>query len=129
MNNKELIEEAKKTMKKAYAPYSKFSVGAALITDSGKVYTGCNVENASYGASNCAERTAFFKAISEGERKFKKIAIVSSSKEFIFPCGICRQVMAEFMIDGKVILYNEKEIKVYKVKELLPYAFTGSDLK
>lgn len=123
IDNIKLIQEAKKAINNAYSIYSNFSVGAALITSSGKVYSGCNIENATYGASNCAERTALFKAVSEGERKFEKIAIVSSSKDFTFPCGICCQVMAEFMPEGEVILYNENEIKVYKIKELLPYVF------
>lgn len=133
MDNKELIEIAKKAVKNAYTPYSKFNVGAALLTKDGKVYTGCNVENASYGLSNCAERTAIFKAVSEGDREFSKIAIVSESDsemfkdvegDFTFPCGACRQVMSEFMIDGEMILANKKgEIKTFKIKEILPYAF------
>jgi cytidine deaminase len=123
MDNAFLIQKAKEAMKNAYSPYSNFSVGSALLATSGKVYTGCNIENASYGATNCAERTALFKAISEGERSFSKIAIVSSNDEFTFPCGICAQVMAEFMLDGEIVLSSQQTIKVYKVAEILPHAF------
>ncbi len=129
LDEKKLIFLAKEAKKHAYVPYSHFQVGAALLTVSGKVYTGCNIENASYGATNCAERTAFFKAISEGERDFKAIAIVSSSEEETFPCGICRQVMMEFMPNGIVILETKNgQIKQYTVQELLPFAFTSKDL-
>ncbi|NMA83297.1 MAG: cytidine deaminase [Epulopiscium sp.] len=124
-----LLEYAKEAQKKAYVPYSNFQVGAALLTKSGKIYTGCNIENASYGATNCAERTAFFKAVSEGERDFQAIAIVSSSGQETFPCGICRQVMAEFMLGGFVVLQTaDGEIKEYQTKDLLPFAFTEEDL-
>ena len=124
MDNKALIDMALKTMENAYAPYSGFKVGAALLCSDKKVYTGCNIENSSYGASNCAERTAIFKAVSEGEREFEKIAIVSSSGDFTFPCGICRQVLSEFMYDKTVVLFSEKDgIREFKVKDLLPEAF------
>lgn len=124
MDNKALIDMALKAMENAYAPYSGFKVGAALLCSDKKVYTGCNIENSSYGASNCAERTAIFKAVSEGEREFEKIAIVSSSGDFTFPCGICRQVLSEFMYDKTVVLFSEKDgISEFKVKELLPEAF------
>lgn len=123
MTNKDLINEAKIAMEFAYVPYSNFKVGAALLTSSGKVYRGCNIENASFGATNCAERTAIFKAISEGEILFDKIAVVSSSNEHTFPCGICRQVLGEFMPEGEVIFDNSKEILILKVSELLPYKF------
>ncbi|PKM50679.1 MAG: cytidine deaminase [Firmicutes bacterium HGW-Firmicutes-7] len=123
MTNQELIEEAKIAMEYAYVPYSKFKVGAALLTDSGKVYRGCNIENASFGATNCAERTAIFKAVSEGETVFDKIAVVSSSNEFTYPCGICRQVLGEFMPKGEVVFDDGKELLVLKVSELLPYKF------
>lgn len=126
---KQLVEKAKEAMTYAYAPYSNFKVGAALLTDSGKIYTGCNVENASFGATNCAERTAIFKAVSEGELRYNAIAIVSSSKEFTYPCGICRQVMGEFMPTGHIILENSVgEMKVFEFKELLPGHFTQEDL-
>lgn len=124
MENKALVDMALKAMENAYAPYSGFKVGAALLCSDKKVYTGCNIENSSYGASNCAERTAIFKAVSEGEREFEKIAIVSSSGDFTFPCGICRQVLSEFMYDKTVVLFSEKDgIKEFKVKDLLPEAF------
>lgn len=124
MDNKALIDMALKAMGNAYAPYSGFKVGAALLCSDKKVYTGCNIENSSYGASNCAERTAIFKAVSEGEREFEKIAIVSSSGDFTFPCGICRQVLSEFMYDKTVVLFSEKDgIREFKVKDLLPEAF------
>ena len=117
-------------MKNAYAPYSKFQVGAALLAKDGRVFTGCNVENASYGATNCAERTAIFKAVSEGYREFDAIAIVASSGDFASPCGICRQVLAEFMPEGKVILdSDEKGMVTYSVRELLPLGFTSKDIK
>ena len=124
MDNANLIKLAQKAEKNAYAPYSNFKVGAALLCKSGNVYTGCNVENSSYGASNCAERTAVFKAVSEGERDFVKIAIVSEKGGLTFPCGICRQVLSEFMPEGSIVLFSEeKGIKEFALNELLPYAF------
>ncbi len=126
---KQLIEQAKEAMAYAYAPYSKFKVGAAVLADNGKVYTGCNVENASFGATNCAERTAIFKAVSEGVTKITAVAIVSSSEAFTYPCGICRQVIGEFMHEGTIILENETgEIKTYPFTSLMPYHFTQEDL-
>lgn len=128
MDNKKLIQIAKEAMAFAYAPYSNFLVGAALLTEDGDIYTGCNIENASYGATNCAERTAIFKAISEGKRQFKKIAIVSSAEDVTFPCGICRQVLAEFMPDGEVIFEDKNhQTKILKVADLLPYRFILED--
>ena len=125
-NDTELINMAKEAMKNSYSPYSNFAVGAALITDSGKVYTGCNVENASFGGTICAERTAALKAVSEGERKIEHLAIVSSSGDLTFPCGICRQFLSEFMEeDGRVILEDSvHRIKVYTLGELLPESFS-----
>lgn len=123
--DRELLDIAKKQLDYAYAPYSKFRVGAALLTDDGKVFTGCNIENATYGATNCAERTAVFKAVSEGYRNFVKIAIVSSGKDYTMPCGICRQVLAEFSTDIEVIVENENgTIKSFSIKNLLPHNFT-----
>lgn len=129
MTNRELIEKAKLAMQNAYTPYSHFNVGAALLTESGKLYLGCNIENASYGATNCAERTAIFKAISEGERKFSKIAIVSSANDLTYPCGICRQVLSEHMPNG-ILLFEDAagNIKEYSMQEILPFAFTKEDL-
>lgn len=130
MDNKELLIMAEEAKENAYVPYSDFKVGAALLTKKGKVYTGCNVEIASFGATNCAERTAIFKAISEGEKDFDKIAIASSNDEETFPCGICRQVMVEFGNDIKIILGNSKKniIKEYTIEQLLPHSFTSSDM-
>lgn len=130
---KQLIIEAQNARKYSYAPYSHFCVGAALITKSGKVYTGCNIENAAYSATNCAERTAIFKAVSEGERDFEALAIVGGREgevaDFCAPCGVCRQVIAEFCSkDFKIILGNEHKYEVYTLETLLPYAFTDKDL-
>lgn len=121
--NKKLYDIAVKAKEYAYAPYSGFKVGAALLTDDGMVFIGNNIENKSFGATNCAERTAIFKAVSEGKTNIKKLAIASDSGEFTYPCGICRQVMAEFMSEGEVIVGNEKEVKVLKVKDLIPHSF------
>ena len=129
MTDKELIEKAKNAAQNAYAPYSDFTVGAALMTKDSKVYTGCNIENASFSPTNCAERTAFFKAISEGEREFSKIAIVGGKNknftDFCSPCGVCRQVMSEFCKGDFIILLgrNDEEIKAVTLKELLPLSF------
>ena len=119
-----LTEKAREAMEYAYAPYSNFKVGAALLTESEKIYTGCNIENISFGATNCAERTAVFKAISEGEKAFKAIAIVSSSGKFTPPCGICRQVLSEFSEDMDIILADKDDnIKIIKLNELIPFSF------
>lgn len=118
-----LIEIASKAKQNAYAPYSNFRVGAALLCKSGKIYTGVNVEGASFGVTNCAERTAVYKAVSEGERKFAAIAVASDSDEYIYPCGICRQVLLEFADrEMKIICSNNKgEFRIYTMDELLPY--------
>lgn len=136
MTNEELILEAKKARERAYAPYSKHYVGAALLTKDGKVYHGCNIENAAYGPTNCAERTAFFKAIYDGERDFAKIAIVggmegTDGNDTCAPCGVCRQVMMEFCNPEtfKVILANGIEAPLeYSLKEMLPLGFGPSNL-
>ena len=130
MTDRELVNIAKEAMENAYAPYSHFKVGAALLAKDGTVFKGYNIENASYGATNCAERTAIFKAVSEGYREFEAIAIVASSGEYAAPCGICRQVLFEFLPDGKVILdSNEKGMMIFSVQELLPFGFRGEDIK
>lgn len=128
----ELIEAALKAGQRAYAPYSHYRVGAALLTAQGRIYQGCNIENASYGATNCAERTAFFKAVSEGERQFLAIAIVGGMEgkeigNYAYPCGICRQVMQEFCgPDFQVIVGRSKEdYRILTLKELLPFGFGG----
>ncbi|EJR61007.1 cytidine deaminase [Bacillus toyonensis] len=131
MDKKKYIEEANKMLSKAYIPYSKFPVGAALVTKEDKIYTGCNIENASYGLCNCAERTAIFKAVSEGERDFSYLVITGETDGPISPCGACRQVIAEFC-DPKmrVLLTNVKgDEKEVTVEQLLPGAFTIDDLK
>lgn len=126
---KELIEKALMVKDKAYAPYSKFKVGAALLSESGEIFLGCNVENASYGLTNCAERTALFRAVADGNSKFRAIAIVADTEELCSPCGACRQVLAEFGPEIKVIMANSKgEYKVKTVNELLPGAFTGKQI-
>ena len=119
-----MIAAAKAAQRNAYAPYSKFRVGAALLTKSGKVYTGVNVENASYGLANCAERVAIGKAVSEGHRKFQAIAVVAPNTA-ISPCGACRQVMAEF---GECVVIcadsrNTRRLKIHLLSELLPHSF------
>lgn len=130
MTDKELVNIAKEAMENAYAPYSHFKVGAALLAKDGRVFQGCNIENASYGATNCAERTAIFKAVSEGVREFEAIAIVASSGDYASPCGICRQVLFEFLPEGKVILdSDEKGMVTFTVRELLPLGFRGEDIK
>lgn len=134
MNNQELINMAITAMNGAYTPYSKYKVGAALVTSSGVVYTGCNIENASYSATNCAERTAFFKAVSEGERGFSKIAVVGGLNgeitDYASPCGICRQVMREFCDDDFEIIVakSTEDYKVYTLSQLLPSSFSQDNL-
>ncbi len=130
MDNKELILKAIETRKNSYSPYSKFSVGAALLCDDGEVFTGVNVENVSFGLTNCAERTAFFKAISEGKRKFSKIAIVGG-ETYLSPCGACRQVMAEFCSKDFEVIFakNENDYIVKTLQEILPFSFSEEDMK
>jgi cytidine deaminase len=128
MEDRTLMEIAEKVRKTAYAPYSKFKVGCALLAKSGKVYTGINIENASYSPTNCAERTAFFKAVSEGEREFEAIAICGGMEEkadkICAPCGVCRQVMAEFCNgDFLIILGNVENFQRHTLSELLPLSF------
>lgn len=124
-----LIEEAKKAMENSYSPYSNFAVGAALLTTDGRIYRGCNIENAAYGAANCAERTALFSAIAHGSNEFEAIAIVSSSGDYTYPCGICRQVIAELMPEGKLVFANnDGGYKELTVGDILPYAFTKDNL-
>lgn len=128
-----LMKEAEAARLMAYTPYSDFKVGAALLTKDGKIYRGCNIENAAYTPTNCAERTAFFKAVSEGEREFEAIAVVGGKTgepaPFCAPCGVCRQVMAEFCgNEFKVILGTSADFKVYRFDEILPFAFGPNDL-
>ncbi|QEK12435.1 cytidine deaminase [Crassaminicella thermophila] len=129
MDKKNLVKKALEAKKNAYAPYSGFHVGAALLTDNGKIYTGCNIESASYTPTICAERTAICKAVSEGERKFIAIAITGDS-EWTYPCGVCRQTIREFGEDIVVIVAkSEDEYKEYTLKELLPHSFGPENLK
>lgn len=123
MDAKELMKIARKARQNAYAPYSHFAVGAALLTESGRFYTGCNIENASYGLTCCAERNAIFAAVGAGERRFKMLAVAADSPEPVAPCGACRQVIAEFGIP-LVVMGNLKEAtKTMTAEELLPYGF------
>lgn len=125
-----LVNAARQARGKAYAPYSNFAVGAALLDEDGKIYTGCNVENVSYGLTNCAERTAIFKSVSEGKTKFKAIAIYADIENYCAPCGACRQVIAEFGPDIIVIQANRHgEYILNKINELLPGGFTPEMLK
>ena len=137
MTNAELIQEAKKARQRSYSPYSGFRVGAALLTKSGKVYHGCNIENAAYSPTNCAERTAFFKAVYDGEREFEKIAVVGALGDrepdaTCAPCGVCRQVMMEFCDPEsfRIVLANGKDEQLeILLKDLVPYGFGGKNLE
>ncbi|MCL1805674.1 MAG: cytidine deaminase [Clostridiales bacterium] len=133
----DLIHQAFAARERAYVPYSGFMVGAALLTREGKVYTGCNIENAAFTPTNCAERTAFFKAVYEGERRFDAIAVVGGMSgtqagafPYTFPCGVCRQVMAEFCGEDFTIIVAKSpgDYKLFSLRELLPEAFGPGDL-
>ncbi len=130
LNIENLIEESKKAREKAYVPYSKFEVGAAILTTDGKIYHGCNIENAAYSMCNCAERTALFKAYSEGDRDFSMLAVIADTDRPCSPCGACRQVISELCPqDMKVVLTNLKgDVLEITVAELLPGAFSPEDL-
>lgn len=138
MNTQLLIQKAFEVRKLSYSPYSHYQVGAALLAKNGNIYTGCNIESATYSPTNCAERTAFFKAISEGQRKFSAIAIVGGMEdtkdgEFDFapPCGVCRQVMVEFCDYENfdvIIAKSVDDYKIYKLKDLLPLGFDKNKL-
>ena len=131
MEAEQLIKAAIEAKEHAYAPYSNFRVGAALLTKGGKVYQGCNIENAAYSPTNCAERTAFFKAVYEGEHEFEAIAINGDGDDYLFPCGVCRQVMAEFCDQDTFLIYVSKKngaYQKYTLAELFPGAFTKDDI-
>lgn len=133
MEKEKLVEIAIGAMKKAYTPYSHFKVGAALLCEDGTVYEGCNIENAAYSPTICAERVAFSSAVRDGFRKFKAIAIVGGTEgeldSFTYPCGVCRQVMREFCTgDFPLIFFDGKEYKVLSLDEIMPYSFTPADL-
>ena len=134
MTDLELMRLAEDARAYSYTPYSNFAVGAALLTKSGKIYTGCNIESASYTPTNCAERTAVFKAVSEGERDFVAIAVIGGPAgekgRFCAPCGVCRQVLREFCTpDFRILLGTTEEVQVYTLNDLLPTSFGPSDLK
>ena len=133
---KNLVSMALQARERAYVPYSKYAVGAALLTEDGKVHLGCNIENASYGATNCAERTAFFKAVSEGARDFRGIAIAGGivgeePVDYAYPCGVCRQVMKEFCGDDfqVIVVKNNVDYKIFTLAELLPSGFGGDSIR
>lgn len=129
-SEKELIEAATNVRENAYAPFSEFKVGSALETDDGEIIAGCNVESASYGLTVCAERVAIWKAISEGKRKIKHIAVVADTEELTPPCGVCRQIIWEFGGDIPVIMANLKgKVETVQMKDLLPRAFDTKFLK
>ena len=135
MKDTELVALAKKAAENAYVPYSGYTVGAALLAKNGRVYLGCNIENAAYGPTNCAERTAFFKAVSEGERYFEAIAVVGGKgldfKDYFTPCGVCRQVMAEFCDESFRVIVGKsgEEYLSLTLGEILPYTFSSEKLK
>ena len=132
----ELISAAMAQLERAYAPYSHFKVGAALLTEEGRIYTGCNIENAAYTPTNCGERTAFFKAVSEGERSFRAICIVGGMDgvptDYTAPCGVCRQVMMEFCSPEEfeiILARGAEDYQIYKLKDLLPCGFGPGNLE
>lgn len=131
MENKELILRAIEAREMAYCPYSNFKVGAAALFEDGKIYTGCNIENASYGATNCAERTAIFNGVSKGNKVLKELALIGDINNFTYPCGICRQVICEFAESEKMKIYiikNKDEVITTTLEEIMPGAFTKKDL-
>ena len=130
MDYKFLVDEAIKAKVNAVAVYSNFHVGAALLTDKNKIYSGCNIESSSYSLTICAERTAIFKAVSEGQRNFKAIAISGDTEDFISPCGSCRQVISDLCGNIDVVMINSRgEYIIKKTSELLPFAFGDKDLR
>ncbi|MGL5269267.1 MAG: cytidine deaminase [Selenomonadaceae bacterium] len=128
-NTEDLLQAARRARQNAYVPYSKFAVGAAVEGVSGKVYSGCNVENASYGLCNCAERTAIFTAVAAGERQFKAIAIIADTPGPCPPCGACRQVIAEFKIPRITMANMKGDCQTVSLSEILPYGFTADELE
>ena len=124
MMKQELLNAALSARERAYAPYSKFLVGAAVLAKSGRIYTGCNIENASYGLTVCAERNALFSAVGAGEREFTALCVVGDTEAPISPCGACRQVMAEFKVPCIILANLKGDVKEYTLKELLPYGFS-----
>ena len=131
MNTGDLIKEAILARENAYCPYSDFKVGAAALFEDGKIYTGCNIENASYGATMCAERTAIFSGVAKGNKKLKALALIGDTNGYTYPCGMCRQVISEFVQDDIMIyiVKNEKDYLEKTFSELMPGAFTKKDLE
>lgn len=131
MNSKELILKAIEARENAYCPYSNFHVGAAALFEDGKIYKGCNVENASFGATNCAERTAIFNGVANGNRVLKALALIGDVNNFTYPCGICRQVISEFAENKEMKIYiikNKNEVLETTLEEIMPGTFTKKDL-
>ena len=128
LETQKLMDCAIKARENAYSPYSHFAVGAALLCEDGTLFEGCNIENASYGLTNCAERTAIFKAVSEGHTKFKALAVVADTEGPCAPCGACRQVMAEFKIPPIIMGNLMGNIKIVTIEELLPFSFSECDV-
>ena len=132
MVNENLIKEAINVREKAYCPYSNFKVGAAALFEDGNIYTGCNIENASYGATSCAERSAIFNGVSKGNRVLKALALIGDTNSYTYPCGICRQVITEFAEDENIKIYiikNENDYIEKTLEELMPGSFTKKDLE
>ncbi|MGG7077951.1 cytidine deaminase [Clostridium sardiniense] len=132
MANTKLIKEAISAREKAYCPYSNFKVGAAALFEDGNIYTGCNIENASYGATNCAERTAIFNGVSKGNKVLKELALIGDVNNYTYPCGICRQVITEFAESKDMKIYiikNENDYIEKTLDEILPGSFTKKDLE
>mgnify|MGYP004514464745 FL=1 len=125
INYQLLMDTAKEAVKKSYSPFSKFAVGAGVLTSSGKVYGGCNIENSSFGMTICAERCAIFKAVSDGEREILAVAIYSPNEDDCYPCGACRQVMYEFQGDTEIEIITEEKgnLNIKKMSDFLPYGF------
>ena len=134
MNHSQLAQAALDAMEMSYSPYSKFRVGAALLTKSGKIYMGCNIESAAYSPTNCAERTALFKAVSEGEREFSAIAVAGAplggEPQYCYPCGVCRQMLKEFFGDDNevIVVKTADDFKVHKFGEILPFGLGAENL-
>lgn len=124
----QLIECAIEARQQSYSPYSNFAVGAAILCEDGTIYKGCNIENASYGLTNCAERTAIFKAVSEDHRKFKALAVVADTEGPCAPCGACRQVMNEFNIPTIIMANLTGHVEIVSIEDLLPFSFSGCDV-
>ena len=132
MHKPDLIKSAIEAREMAYCPYSKFQVGAAALFEDGKIYKGCNIENASYGATNCAERTAIFNGVSNGNKVLKALALIGDTNNFTYPCGICRQVICEFAENKDIKIYiikNENEVIETTLEDIMPGAFTKRDLE